>query len=120
MCHCTQFAGYFSRHCVSQFTPLLAFATVDDMGYLHSVLQQVCESVSSPPLSSLHHRPAGWDSEKKINILSEHMKTINPDAPFDNVIQPPASANVRPFNIMTCHAVGGGHLIDWGLVGRRY
>lgn len=37
--------------------------------------------------------PAGWDSDKKINILSEHMKTIDPDAPFDKVIQPPASAN---------------------------
>lgn len=40
------------------------------------------------------HSPAGWDSEKKINILSEHMKTIDPDAPFEKVIQPPASANV--------------------------
>lgn len=34
------------------------------------------------------------------------MKTINPDAPFDKVIQPPASANVSAFNIMTRLAVG--------------
>ena len=48
-----------------------------------------------------HHSPAGWDSDKKINILSEHMKTIDPDAPFDKVIQPPASANVSDY--MACH-----------------
>nr|WAW84855.1 cytoplasmic dynein 1 light intermediate chain [Halisarca dujardinii] len=34
--------------------------------------------------------PSGWDSEKKISILSEHMKTIDDTAEFSEVIQPAA------------------------------
>ena len=59
-----------------------------------------CMSPSHWP-NLYHHSPAGWDSDKKINILSEHMKTIDPDAPFDKVIQPPASANVSDYNVMS-------------------
>jgi dynein light intermediate chain 1 len=31
--------------------------------------------------------PSGWDSEKKIAILSDHMKTIDPSAHFSDVIK---------------------------------
>ena len=35
------------------------------------------------------HSPAGWDSVKKINILSEHLKNIQADDAFDDHIVKP-------------------------------
>ena len=38
--------------------------------------------------------PAGWDSVKKIAILSEHFKTIQPDDAFDDHIVKPIQRKV--------------------------
>lgn len=35
--------------------------------------------------------PAGWDSEKKISVLYEHMKTLNPDDEYEDRIQRPSA-----------------------------
>ena len=40
------------------------------------------------------HRPSGWDNEKKISILYEHMKSINPEDPFDSIIMTPKTSQV--------------------------
>ena len=33
--------------------------------------------------------PAGWDSEKKISVLYEHMKTLKPDDEYeDRILRP--------------------------------
>lgn len=39
--------------------------------------------------------PAGWDSVKKINILSEHLKVILPDDAFDDHIVKPQLRKVH-------------------------
>lgn len=39
--------------------------------------------------------PAGWDSVKKINILSEHLKVILPDDAFDDHIVKPQMRKVK-------------------------
>ena len=39
--------------------------------------------------NSWYLSPAGWDSVKKINILSEHLKVILPEDRFeDHIVQP--------------------------------
>jgi len=43
--------------------------------------------------------PAGWDSIKKINILSEHLKAIQPEDAFDDHIVKPQLRKVTLNNI---------------------
>lgn len=37
--------------------------------------------------------PSGWDTEKKISILYDHMKDIKPNAPYQSVIMPPKTTS---------------------------
>lgn len=44
----------------------------------------------------LHHRPAGWDNEKKIAILYENMHTMTPEDYYtDVIVRPPVVRKVR-------------------------
>jgi len=45
------------------------------------------------------YSPAGWDSIKKINILSEHLKAIQPEDAFDDHIVKPQLRKVTLNNI---------------------
>ena len=41
------------------------------------------------------HSPSGWDNEKKIGILYEHMKSLSPDEPYEKIIMTPKTSQVR-------------------------
>ena len=41
------------------------------------------------------HSPSGWDNEKKIGILYEHMKSLSPSEPYEKIIMTPKTSQVR-------------------------
>lgn len=43
--------------------------------------------------------PAGWDNEKKIEILYENIQSFRPDDPYDEVIRRPASRKPPPKDV---------------------
>ena len=46
-------------------------------------------------INSWYLSPAGWDSVKKINILSEHLKVILPEDRFEDHIVKPQLRKVK-------------------------
>lgn len=48
----------------------------------------------SYPLFLHPFRPSGWDSDKRIVVLCEQMKHINPREPLKNIINPPRATMV--------------------------
>ena len=55
--------------------------------FRYLVLFLIVLSLTSVSPSLLFHSPSGWDSDKKIAILNDHMKTISPNAPYADVIK---------------------------------
>ena len=45
-------------------------------------------------ISSFLCRPSGWDSEKKISILYDQLKSFSPTDAYESVIQPPKTTGV--------------------------
>jgi len=58
---------------------------------------KVRETESSAVKPLIHFRPSGWDSDKKIDILTENLSMLKADEPYENVIKRPMQIR-RPAN----------------------
>ena len=56
-------------------------------------------------------RPAGWDNDKKINILYENMQSVKPDDDYSDVISRPTLRKIAPREAET-HAEEEQHFLS--------